>query len=260
MERLKYYVFLIAIVSITYNSPAYAADKTDGFAPDRNIRIIVADENMNLDYLKLDTPPFIMDGHTLVPLRAIVEEFGYQVHWDNILQSVTLNNGEINISMTVGTNAVEVNGISEEMAVAPRIVNNRTMIPLRFVSEQFGQYVEWGRDESAGISYIWITRLKLLSGNDFTNLMQDYEELYHSDGWPEPYYVLLETGKTSRGIIIGSRAEDVVEAYGVPHRVECSSGANQAYIYYEPGIPFTDFRRGLTFFLDGTKVVRVQTH
>ena len=38
----------------------------------------------------LDSPPVIVDGRTLVPIRAIVELFGYSVDWNNDTKTVSI--------------------------------------------------------------------------------------------------------------------------------------------------------------------------
>jgi hypothetical protein len=162
--------------------------------------------------------------------------------------------------MSIGSNVANVDGKSKMISAAPKIVNRRTMIPLRFVSEQFGKYVEWVKDASTGITYIWITSKKLLTISDFANVSKDYSEHYLDDSYPDPYYVLKKEGTTNRGISIGSLAGDVVAAYGAPHRIKQCDGIGQKYFYYGLGIPYTENTRGLIFYFEDARVVQVEAY
>ncbi|MCL5290827.1 MAG: stalk domain-containing protein [Bacillota bacterium] len=49
----------------------------------------------------------------------------------------------INIYLTVDKLNTTVNGLSKTIDVAPTLINNRTMVPIRFVSESMGAKVDW---------------------------------------------------------------------------------------------------------------------
>lgn len=90
-----------------------------------------------------NAPPVIEASRTLVPYRALLEAMGAKVLWDQEAMMATAILGsrqvQVNIDSTVGF----VNGVSKTMDVPPRIVNGRTMIPLRFVLENLNCEVEW---------------------------------------------------------------------------------------------------------------------
>ena len=108
-----------------------------------------------------DVPPVIEDGRTLVPLRALMEAFTAQLEngsivpvfvvlWDSDTNMVTITSwftdSEL-LEFTIDSrNATRYHGMNEEivqMDVPARIINSRTMIPARFVSEQLGFKVDW---------------------------------------------------------------------------------------------------------------------
>ena len=92
-----------------------------------------------------DTAPFIVEGRTLVPLRAISEGMGYDVIWDGENMSVTINNNATGayIILYIGSCNVYTNYGEKEISVAPRIYNDRTMVPIRVISETLGCEVYW---------------------------------------------------------------------------------------------------------------------
>ena len=94
-------------------------------------------------YLKLDVPPIIESNRTLVPMRAIFEAMGAQVDWNEAEQQVTAVLGDKNIQLKVNSKVANVNGVEKALDVPARAVQNRTMVPLRFVGESLGLKVDW---------------------------------------------------------------------------------------------------------------------
>jgi len=98
--------------------------------------------------ITLDSPPVIVEGRTLVPVRAIIEELGRSVSWDAFEKKVTVSLGKTTIELWVNKPQARVNGNlvwidDSNHKVAPQIINGRTMIPLRFVIERLGAKVDW---------------------------------------------------------------------------------------------------------------------
>ncbi len=89
------------------------------------------------------TVPIISNSRTLVPIRSIIEVLGGKVQWDAEKAVTTLSYGNTNISLTVSSNVMIVNGVSKQSDTAPQIVNGRTYMPLRFLLENLGLNVEW---------------------------------------------------------------------------------------------------------------------
>lgn len=90
-----------------------------------------------------DVAPFIDNDRTLVPIRVISENLGYSVNWDNQTRKVTVKNNDKSIELTIGKKEVNINGTNNSIDVAPMIKNERTFVPLRFISESFDNDVNW---------------------------------------------------------------------------------------------------------------------
>lgn len=93
------------------------------------------------------TVPVVINDRTLLPVRAIVEELGGAVAWDGDTQTVTLHYGEDEIKLVIDSLDAYVNGLAQTIDVAPTIINDRTMLPIRFVAEQFHFDVAWNEAE-----------------------------------------------------------------------------------------------------------------
>ena len=105
-----------------------------------------ADVNIVIDgnTVASDTEPQITaEGRTIVPLRVISEELGATVDWDAENKSVTAQKGDSTLKLAIGENVMTVDGSEIELDSPAQIINSRTMVPLRAISESFGCEVEW---------------------------------------------------------------------------------------------------------------------
>ena len=96
----------------------------------------------------LDAPPVILEGRTLLPIRAVIEALGGTVVWDTVSQQVTLTLQDTTVILWIGQQAARVNGEvraidPDNSLVVPRIISSRTMLPIRFVAQSLGCTVEW---------------------------------------------------------------------------------------------------------------------
>ncbi len=116
-------------------------EKVDAVLPVENI---LTDKEV-----KFDTPPVIKDGRTLIPLRAVTEGMGAEITYDEVSHIVTIvkdateTDEKIEIVMDLEDETVKVNGDLIVIDVPAKVMNNRTMVPLRFIAEQLGLKVEW---------------------------------------------------------------------------------------------------------------------
>jgi hypothetical protein len=102
--------------------------------------------------VSFDQRPFIEEGSTLVQFRPIFEKLGLQIQWDEVNRSIVGTKGNQEIKLTIGKNEVEVGGHTALLSVAPRIVQDVTVVPLRFVGEATGRKVIW--DDNLRAVYI----------------------------------------------------------------------------------------------------------
>lgn len=92
------------------------------------------------------TAPVISNERTMLPVRAIVEELGGKAEWNGELRRVTLNHGDNEMILEIGSTEAYFNGEKQTIDTAPEIINDRTMLPIRFIAESFGFKVEWEQD------------------------------------------------------------------------------------------------------------------
>lgn len=96
--------------------------------------------------LEFDVQPIEENGRLLVPVRTIFEELGAEVTYDDGDGVITATNGERTVVMQIDN--LEMGNGTEvfTLEAAPRLVNDRTLVPLRAVAEAFDCKVEWIKD------------------------------------------------------------------------------------------------------------------
>ena len=93
--------------------------------------------------LSFDTPPQIIDGSTMIPVRLLFETMGAGVSWDDSAKTATIKKDGTEIKITAGNDTALVNGEEKTMDVGAKIIDGRTLVPLRFLSESLGYTVTW---------------------------------------------------------------------------------------------------------------------
>ena len=125
---------LSAMMLLSCNSAFATGNNPDG--------VIVKLDGRALDF---DVNPIIENGRTLVPFRKIFEELGcsvsYQESNDGML--VFARRGSELISLRIGQYDMDVDFKTTKLDVAPKILDGRTLVPLRAVSEALDCKVEW---------------------------------------------------------------------------------------------------------------------
>ena len=93
---------------------------------------IVYDENV----VERDVTPQTVDGLVMVPLRAVAEALDFKVLWNGDTASVELIRGAQFTSIHIGENSYYKNRMAAfQLSAAPTIVEDRTMVPVEFITE-----------------------------------------------------------------------------------------------------------------------------
>ena len=116
-------------ISGLFGSPIYAAD------------IGVTVDSRPIQFM--GTAPREMNGSVLVPLRGVFEALGASVNYDPGIRTITARKGLTNIILPIGSTMASVNGTARTLSQPAQVVGGTTLVPLRFVAEALGAYVEW---------------------------------------------------------------------------------------------------------------------
>lgn len=115
----------------------------------KDVNIVIDGEGLNLD-----VAPQIIDGRVMVPIRGVLENLGALVKWDDETQTVSARKSSKTVSLEIGSNDVTLDkgetnddGSAKtetiQTDVAAQLVSDRTLVPLRVISEAMGYSVDW---------------------------------------------------------------------------------------------------------------------
>ena len=157
----------------------------------------LADESitvmLNGQAMDFDVAPIIQNDRVLVPMRAIFEELHCSVDYTDIdgRQIITAKLNENNsIGLVIGSDEMQIHNQKIKLDTAPIIVNDRTLVPLRAVSEAFDYDVNWDEDtKTVTISKeIPKTEYDILYGRLKVKIKSDskvYDGFWGDDTWLE---------------------------------------------------------------------------
>lgn len=129
----KISICIVAILIIMVN--------TIVLANSNEIKVYLDNQEINFDQ-----PPIIQNDRTLVPMRAIFEALNAYIEWNGETQTVKANQNANEIIIGIGNTSAYVNGKTVNLDVPATIVNNRTLVPLKFIAEALDCSVDWNGD------------------------------------------------------------------------------------------------------------------
>lgn len=117
--------------------------------PKVNIELQVGNPNLKINGKSIEidpgrgTKPVVINGTTLIPIRAFIEALGGTVEWTEAEKKVTISIIDQRIELWTGNTTAKVNGETMISPVPPQEFNGRTMLPIRFVAEALNLEVKW---------------------------------------------------------------------------------------------------------------------
>ncbi len=97
--------------------------------------------------LEFDVAPQIINDRTMVPLRGIFEALGATVEWDQATQTVTSQRDGKVVKLTINSPVMYVDNEEVTLDSPACIVDDRTLVPVRAISEAYGTEVKWYGEE-----------------------------------------------------------------------------------------------------------------
>lgn len=134
-------LILMLIMLISFGAFSYAA--SDDLTLVINGKVIDSDVN-----------PMIINNRTMVPVRVLFDTFGADVLWNESLRQVVISTAASVIVFTIDSKTAYIDGVGRTVDVPPTIVNGRTLVPVRFISEVLHYDVVW----NGSTRTVYITR------------------------------------------------------------------------------------------------------
>lgn len=188
------------------------------------------------------TTPVAINGRTLVPIRAVIEAFGGSVAWNGADNTVSLTVEDDTVVLGMDSTKAYRNGTACYLDVAPTAINQRTMLPIRFVAESFNLAVAW--DNTTQTVYIVQNGFDIYEHRALKNMVPEYggkPYVYVNNNYPffkdyeiipasfEYYSELDSLGRCD--VCIASVAEDIMptEERGSISSVRPTGWVNKSY-------------------------------
>ncbi|MGG3280485.1 stalk domain-containing protein [Paenibacillus solani] len=138
IKRLKLSIVLMLVMTLFVVPVAQAAS----IGQVAEISIIVNDS-----VVPSDVEPIVHKGTTLIPLRVLEDSLGVSLNWNSSTQTITVFKGDASGTLIIGnpTASVKIGDVEEKVTLdqPAKIIQNRVMVPLRFIAELFGAKVVW---------------------------------------------------------------------------------------------------------------------
>ena len=128
---MKRYLAAVLVLLLTFLVPSYAYS-------DEPITVLIDDK-----IIDFDVQPVMIEDRVFVPVRKIFESLGAEVEWDYDTQSVIALRKNTILSLSIGSKVIRKNGHEEAFDSAPIMIDERVLVPIRFVSEALEADVEW---------------------------------------------------------------------------------------------------------------------
>ena len=183
---------VLSVCSVT----AFSAD---------TIRIVLNGTDLNMS-----VPSQIIDGRTMVPLRGIFQHLGATVEWNQETRTITSQKDGTEVIMQVDNPVMTVNGETIVLDVAPVIVNDNTLVPVRAIAESYNMRVNWYDEDKV----VAISDITPLIPGDYVFDYESYEIMDHNNA-----YVTI--GKTKYYAAIPEELNIVRERCYANHEIFC---------------------------------------
>ncbi|WP_339270190.1 stalk domain-containing protein [Paenibacillus sp. FSL R5-0470] len=138
IKRLQLSIVLVLVMTLFVVPVAQAAP----VGQVAEISIIVNDS-----VIPSDVEPVVHKGTALMPLRVLEDSLGVSLNWNSSTQTIAVFKGDASGTLIIGdpTASIKVGDVEEKVTLdqPAKIIQNRVMVPVRFIAELFGAKVVW---------------------------------------------------------------------------------------------------------------------
>lgn len=166
---------------------------------------------VNDELIPSDVEPTIMNDRTMVPIRVISENLGAEVVWNKNTRTVTVIYGSMHLALPIDSDHAVMNEMKIPIDSPAVILNERTMVPLRFIGEAMGVDVEWINETRSVIvtggkplNFLAVT-YEQKEGVDTVTLHMDRMGEYEVLTLDNPFRIVLDVENATPGTITESK-------------------------------------------------------
>ena len=246
---------LIAVISImitlgflTTNNTLAVSDTQAKIRVDGE-DLILNKVNVNVDAkkIKTDVPAVNYKGNTVVPIRFVSEELGADVGWNEKSRSAIITTQDKRIELKVNSSKAIVNGkeqalpqdgVTKIMSTDAGTDSQRTMVPLRFVSETLGADVEWidetktanitsDNNTNSSINKIQGIEKQTINGKEAIVIKNTYVSNFNSFSLSDPDRIVIDIRNTDINNIATNVSTETVKSIRLGQHIGSETDSNE---------------------------------
>lgn len=184
-------------------------------------------------------PPVQIDGYVLVPTREVFSAMGANVQWKSTEKKVYIEDQKSLIVLQLNSNEAWVNGEVKTMDMAPKVINDKVMVPIRFISETLGFKVDWlGVERSVHIRGEGNSDKNINSGNHILGDSENSQDITNN------------VTDNREDIMIDHKEEEVIED---------TLEKQLPFVHYNPTARMMTFSEGLSMRINDITVDDIYT-
>lgn len=195
------FVFLMIFNVIVHVPKALAADNSEFVnvrVDGQDIKVRKINVIMNGQPLQSDVPPILFDSRTLVPIRFVAEQLDAEIEWlPETMEAKIVAMGK-EIILKIDSTDVYINGEKRQLPyeVPAKLVDDRTMVPLRFLMEELSCDVDWD-----GSTWTGIVNVKAQETTDIAVIDNTYSPSIIIETTGEVLYDVIELRDANKLVI-----------------------------------------------------------
>ena len=200
-----------------------------------SVASVWAEDGITVNYegnaISFDTPPFLENGITMVPMRAIAEKIGAEVSWSASAKIATVKRGQDILTIPAGGNIAKRNEQDIVLDMPAKVVDGRVFVPLRFVGEQLGLNVVWDKETKTVALTEKAQAPKKVAAVQYTSKDKSYSITLPGENWSEEYTIIADSTEGELTVLISNFKKQDVAVSGI-HTAEEFVKFNQDSAYY----------------------------
>ncbi|WP_440115524.1 N-acetylmuramoyl-L-alanine amidase [Paenibacillus sp. QZ-Y1] len=133
-----------SILMLLFSALIFLLIPVQSHAATNQTKIILDGHELNLPN---DVEVVNVRNNVMIPIRVVAENLKFSVNWDQKTQNVHIQQDSNAISLTVGKQEALVENSTVNLNIAPQMIKNTVVVPIRFVSEEMGLKVGWNNKD-----------------------------------------------------------------------------------------------------------------
>lgn len=150
MKKVLQILTGVLSATLLYTVPLYATETIEMYMDDHKVATESYDVFNGKGKYYMDVLPQVINERTYVPISTITKFLGVSINWQE--PNITVNHNNTELILTIGENEAIKNGKIIKLDASPYVRNGRTMVPLRFISEELGLGISY-QDAQVDITF-----------------------------------------------------------------------------------------------------------